>query len=261
MSTGALIIIPTYNEAENVEPLLTQIFSLKEDLHIVIVDDNSPDKTAAITRNLQKKYAQRLHLLQFSEKGGIGRAYLRGFRFALEHNYQYILQMDADFSHDPADVPRLLEQCIKQSHDVAIGSRYIQGVNVINWPISRVLTSYFASRYVRIVTGLPIHDPTAGFTCFRRHVLALMDFSKLEDTVGYIFQVALKHRAWKHGYSIQEVPIIFTNRIKGESKAPLATIDLIKALWNVVTLSFQGIMEKHLPHRGKTSKNQTNHTT
>lgn len=216
-SNRSLVIIPTYNEKENIELLLQAIFSLPVAFEVLIVDDNSPDGTSGIVRELQTTYADQLHLLERPGKQGLGTAYIAGFRYAIQQGYDYIFEMDADFSHNPEDLVRLHEACAAQDYDLAIGSRYVTGVNVVNWPIKRVLVSYFASQYVRWVTGMPINDATAGFKCYRRRVLEAIDPDRVQF-VGYAFQISMKFNAWKYGFKITEVPIIFTDRTRGVSK-------------------------------------------
>ena len=205
-----LVIIPTYNERENVEKMIRKVFSLETPFHLLIIEDNSPDGTAAIVKNLEKEFPGRLHIIERKGKLGLGTAYIAGFRWALERDYEYICEMDCDFSHNPDDLERLL-QAAADGADVAIGSRYISGINVINWPLGRVLMSYYASKYVRIITGMKVMDTTAGFKCYRRKVLDTIDFDKIK-LVGYGFQVEMKFTAWKFGFNIVEVPIIFTDR-------------------------------------------------
>lgn len=213
----SLIIIPTYNEKENIESILRAIFSLEKEFHVLVVDDNSADGTAEIVKKLQKEITWgALHLEERAGKLGLGTAYIHGFKWALQKDYQFIFEMDADFSHDPNDLEHLYEACCKNG-DVAVGSRYVQGVNIVNWPMSRLLMSYFASKYVKIITGLPVHDSTAGFKCYRRVVLENMNFDKIQF-IGYAFQIEMKFKAWKKGFKIIEVPVIFTDRTKGVSK-------------------------------------------
>jgi dolichol-phosphate mannosyltransferase len=213
----SLVIIPTYNERENIEAMIRKVMQLDHPFDLLIIDDGSPDGTADIVRDLQPEYPGRLHLETRKGKLGLGTAYIHGFKFALHRDYEYIFEMDADFSHNPKDLLRLYKACAVEGHDVAIGSRYIQGVNVVNWPMSRVLMSYFASYYVRLVTGMPIADTTAGFKCYRRKVLQTIQLNKIRF-VGYAFQIEMKFLAYKYGFKIKEVPIIFTDRTKGESK-------------------------------------------
>lgn len=210
-----LVIIPTYNEKDNMEAVLREVFSLEPQFDVLVVDDSSPDGTGQIVQNLQQNYSH-LYLEIRKEKEGLGKAYTHGFKWALERDYQYIFEMDADLSHNPKDLPRLLE-ALKNGADVAIGSRYSHGVNVVNWPMTRVLLSFIASKYARLVTGLPIHDATAGFVGYRRIVLQTLDLNQIKFK-GYGFQIEMKYKAWRKKFSLQEVPIIFTNRIAGESK-------------------------------------------
>ncbi len=210
-----IVIIPTYNEKENIKAIVEAVFALQEGFHILVVDDSSPDGTAQIVQELQKSYTDELHLELRKQKDGLGKAYIHGFKWALEHGYDYIFEMDADFSHNPADLSKLLNAC--QTADMSVGSRYSQGVNVVNWPMGRVLLSYFASKYVRFILGIPIYDTTAGFVCFKRETLMKIDLDQVR-LKGYGFQVEMKYRVFKKGLKINEVPIIFTNRILGESK-------------------------------------------
>ena len=210
-----LVIIPTYNEKENIEQIISAVFALEQDFHILIVDDSSPDGTAEIVKNMRQTYPLHLHLNIRKVKDGLGQAYLHGFRWALQNQYDYIFEMDADFSHNPKDLNRLYEAC--QQADMSIGSRYSKGVNVVNWPMGRVLLSYFASKYVRFILGIPIHDTTAGFVCFSRKVLENIGLEDIK-LKGYGFQIEMKYRAIKKGFKVVEVPIIFTNRELGQSK-------------------------------------------
>lgn len=212
-----VVIIPTYNEKENVAAIIEAVFGLPRKFDVLIIDDNSPDGTAAIVKRLQQKYAGRLHLLERAGKQGLGTAYIAGFKWALEHGYEFVFEMDADFSHNPADLLKLYDACAVDGADLAIGSRYVTGVNVVNWPMGRVLMSYYASRYVRIVTGMPINDATAGFVCYRRRVLETLPLDAIRFK-GYAFQIEMKFLAYKYGFRIQEVPIIFVNRVLGTSK-------------------------------------------
>lgn len=216
-TSDSIIIIPTYNERENIENIIRAVFGLEKTFHILIIEDGSPDGTAAIVKTLQQEFPDRLFMIERKGKLGLGTAYITGFKWALEHSYEYIFEMDADFSHNPNDLPRLYEACAVQGGDVAIGSRYVSGVNVVNWPMGRVLMSYFASKYVRIVTGLPIHDTTAGFKCYRRQVLETIDLDHIRFK-GYAFQIEMKFTAYKCGFKIIEVPVIFINRELGTSK-------------------------------------------
>lgn len=213
-----LVIIPTYNEKENVAAIIEAVMSLPIDFHVLIIDDGSPDGTANIVKDLMATtYADRLFIVERSGKLGLGTAYICGFKWAIEHGYDYIFEMDADFSHNPQDLLKLYDACANQGADVAIGSRYVTGVNVVNWPMGRVLMSYFASKYVRMVLGVDIHDTTAGFLCYRRQVLETIELDKIRFK-GYAFQIEMKFTAHKCGFRIQEVPIIFVNRVLGSSK-------------------------------------------
>ncbi len=211
-----LVLIPTYNERENVSAMVDKVFSLPVEFDILVIDDGSPDGTADIVRERQKDYSDRLHLLCRKGKLGLGTAYLAGFRWGLERDYDYIIEMDCDFSHNPDDLPRLVAAA-EEGADVVVGSRYVQGVNVVNWPMSRLLMSYCASIYVRTVTGMPVHDATAGFVCYSRRVLETMDLDRVEMK-GYGFQIEMKYSAWKLGFKIREVSIIFIDRVLGQSK-------------------------------------------
>jgi dolichol-phosphate mannosyltransferase len=212
----SIVLIPTYNEKENIEAIIRAVFGLSVPFHILVIDDNSPDGTASIVKNLQKEFADSLFLLERPGKQGLGRAYIAGFEWALAHNYKLIYEMDADFSHNPADLVRLREACLNGA-DVAVGSRYVSGVNVVNWPMGRVLMSYFASKYVRFVTGIPVADTTAGFVCYSSNVLKTIELDKIKF-VGYAFQIEMKFTAHQCGFKIAEVPIIFVNRELGTSK-------------------------------------------
>lgn len=213
----ALVIIPTYNEKENIQKIITAVFNLINSFHVLVIDDNSGDGTADLVKQLMSQYPDSLFLEQRPGKLGLGTAYIHGFRWALKRNYQYIIEMDADFSHNPLDLMRLLDACKNGNADVAIGSRYINGVNVVNWPIGRVIMSYYASVYVRMITRMPVRDATAGFKCYRRKVLETMDLSKIKF-MGYAFQIEMKFAAWRCGFNIVEVPIVFTDRTEGKSK-------------------------------------------
>ncbi|WBA43743.1 polyprenol monophosphomannose synthase [Hymenobacter canadensis] len=212
-----LVLIPTYNERENAELILRKVFSLPKEFDVLIIDDGSPDGTAAIVRGLMAEFPNRLFLEERSGKLGLGTAYIHGFRWALERGYQYVFEMDADFSHNPDDLVRLYNACAHDGYDLAIGSRYIQGVNVVNWPMDRVLMSYFASAYVRFITGMPIRDATAGFKCYTARVLRTIELDRIRF-VGYAFQIEMKWLAYKYVFRIKEVPIIFTDRTRGTSK-------------------------------------------
>ena len=241
-ANSSLVIIPTYNEKENIKLLLEAIFSLPVDFDVLIVDDNSPDGTAAIVQGVQTTYPDRIHLLERPGKLGLGTAYIAGFRFAIKQGYEYIFEMDADFSHNPKDLVRLYEACAREGHDLAIGSRYVRGVNVVNWPIKRVLVSYFASYYVRKITGMPFKDATAGFKCYRRKVLEAIDPDRVRF-VGYAFQISMKYNAWLYGFDIVEVPIIFTDRTRGVSK--MSSKIFWEAFGGVIIMRVQSLFRKH----------------
>ncbi|QOI95985.1 MAG: polyprenol monophosphomannose synthase [Flammeovirgaceae bacterium] len=243
--SDSIVIIPTYNEKENIEAIIAAVFSLPVPFHILVVDDNSPDNTGDIVGSLQLQYnttGTRLHLLRRKEKQGLGTAYIAGFHYCLDKGYEYIMEMDADFSHNPADLPRLLNACKDRGYDMAIGSRYATGVNVVNWPIGRVLLSYFASSYVRFITGMPIRDTTAGFICYKRKVLQTIPLDKVKF-VGYAFQIELKFKTWKYGFKITEVPIIFTERERGQSKLSAGIFK--EAFLGVIQLELQSWFKKY----------------
>ena len=235
MESKNLVIIPTYNEKENIEKMIRKVFSLKTPFNLLIVEDNSPDGTAKIVKKLQKEFPKQLHILERKGKLGLGTAYIAGFNWALENGYEYIFEMDCDFSHNPDDLERLYS-AVMNGADLAIGSRYISGINVVNWPLGRVLMSYFASMYVRIVTGMKIMDTTAGFKCYRRKVLETIDFEKIK-LVGYGFQVEMKFTVYKFGFSIVEVPIVFTDRKEGTSKMSGGIFN--EALWGVLKMKMR----------------------
>ena len=240
--SDSVVIIPTYNEKENIENIIRTVFSLEHRFNILIIDDGSPDGTANIVKNLMAvEFKDRLHLVERQGKLGLGTAYIAGFKWALEHGYEYIFEMDADFSHDPNDVPRLYKACAEDGADVAIGSRYVTGVNVVNWPMGRVLMSYYASKYVRIVTGIPVHDTTAGFKCYRRRVLETIDLDAIRFK-GYAFQIEMKFTAYKLGFKIKEVPVIFVNRQLGTSKMSGGIFG--EALFGVMRLRWASICGK-----------------
>ena len=215
--SDSLIIIPTYNEKENIEKIIRKVFSLEKSFHVLIVDDGSPDGTGTIVKNLQNQFNGQLHIEERTGKLGLGTAYIHGFKWALQKDYQFIFEMDADFSHDPNDLIRLYNANVLEGGEVAIGSRYVQGVNIVNWPMARLLMSFFASKYVKLITRMPIHDATAGFKCYKREVLETINFDKIQF-VGYAFQIEMKFKAWKYGFNIIEVPVIFTDRTEGDSK-------------------------------------------
>lgn len=239
-----IVLIPTYREKENIETLIRAISSLPVSFDILIIDDNSPDGTAEIVKGLLPSFPN-VHLLERPGKLGLGTAYITGFKWALDRGYNYIYEMDADFSHNPEDLTRLYYACSKEGADVAIGSRYISGVNVVNWPLSRVLMSYFASVYVRTVTGMKIKDSTAGFICYRREVIENINPSKIRSK-GYCFQIEMKFTAWKLGYKIMEIPIIFTDRKLGTSKMSGGIFN--EALWGVLRMKFRSIFVKYKRH-------------
>tara|TARA_B100000242_G_scaffold152442_1_gene108873 strand:- start:188 stop:919 length:732 start_codon:yes stop_codon:yes gene_type:complete len=215
--SDSLIIIPTFNEKENIESIIKKVFSLKKQFNILIVDDNSLDGTAKIVKTLQKTYPKKLFIEERSKKLGLGTAYIHGFKWALKKDYEFIFEMDADFSHNPDDLIQLYDVVKNNNGDLAIGSRYVKGVNIVNWPMSRLLLSFFASKYVKIITGMPIHDSTAGFKCYKKKILQTIELDKIQF-VGYAFQIEMKFKAWKYGFRIVEVPVIFTDRKEGESK-------------------------------------------
>ena len=233
-----LVIIPTYNEKENIREIIAAVFALPGNFHVLIIDDGSPDGTAALVKEAQKENPETLHLLERSGKLGLGTAYLTGFRWALDHGYDYIFEMDADFSHNPKDLLRLYEACSEGGAQLAVGSRYCNGVSVIDWPISRIIMSYFASAYVRTVLGMRVYDTTAGFVCYKREVLETLDLDAVKMK-GYGFQIEMKYSAWKLGFTIKEVPIVFTNRQKGTSKMSGGIFG--EAFWGVIALKFRKI--------------------
>lgn len=238
---NSIVIIPTYNEIENVESIIRAVFSLNRPFSVLIVDDNSPDKTSEKVMELQKEFEDRLFLSVRTKKSGLGTAYVHGFKWALKNQFDYIFEMDADFSHNPADLERLLEACLQNGADMSIGSRYVKGVNVVNWPLSRVLLSYFASVYVRLITGMEIMDATAGFICYKRKVLEQINFKKIKF-VGYAFQIEMKYRVFSKGFKIQEVPVIFTDRTKGQSKMSGSIIK--EAVFGVIKLRLRKLFNR-----------------
>jgi dolichol-phosphate mannosyltransferase len=237
-----IVIIPTFNEIENIEKVLRNVFAQDVRFDALVVDDNSPDGTAQKVIALQKKYPKRLHLLQRENKNGLGRAYLAGFKWALKREYNYIFEMDADYSHNPNDLVRLYNMCHKKGADMSIGSRYIGGVNVINWPMNRVLMSWLASKYVRLFTQMPIFDTTAGFVCYRRKVLETINLDKIKF-VGYAFQIEMKYKAYRLGFNVKEIPIIFTDRTKGKSKMDKRII--WEAVFGVISLRLKSLFFKN----------------
>lgn len=239
MSDG-IVVIPTYNEIENIDAIIKATMALPSGFDVLVVDDNSPDGTAARVRELQVEYPQRLYLEVRSGKSGLGTAYVHGFKWAISHRYEYIFEMDADFSHNPLDLEKLYHAC-HTGADMAVGSRYSTGVNVVNWPLSRVLLSYFASVYVRLITGMQIHDATAGFICYKRKVLESINLGNIKF-VGYAFQIEMKYRTYSNGFNIVEVPIIFTDRTKGQSKMSNAIIK--EAIFGVIALRFKKMLNR-----------------
>lgn len=233
-----LVIIPTYNEKENISDIIAHVMGLEGGFHVLVIDDGSPDGTADIVKNLQGEYGERLHLIQRSGKLGLGTAYLTGFKWALEHGYDYIFEMDADFSHNPDDLLRLWKACSEEGADLSVGSRYCSGISVVDWPIGRIIMSYGASWYVRIVLGIKVFDTTAGFVCYSRKVLETMDLDAVQMK-GYGFQIEMKYSAWKLGFKVKEVPIVFTNRQKGTSKMSSGIFG--EAFWGVIKLRFRKI--------------------
>ena len=236
--SDTLVIIPTYNEKENIEAIIKTVFEQDKKFHILVVDDNSPDGTAAIVDDLILRYSDRLFIEKREGKNGLGTAYIHGFKWAIEKKYDYIIEMDADFSHNPADLVRLYNACESEGADVSIGSRYSKGVNVVNWPMKRVLLSYFASKYVRFITRIPVHDTTAGFVCYKRRVLETINLTTIRF-VGYAFQIEMKFKAWKHNFNIKEVSVIFTDRTEGTSKMNEGII--YEALFGVLKMRFKGL--------------------
>ena len=239
--SDSLIIIPTYNEKENIEKMIHKVFSLPYPFHLLIIDDGSPDGTASIVKNLQNQYKDCLFIEERKGKLGLGTAYIHGFRWALKSNYEYVFEMDADFSHNPDDLIRLRQACVDGA-DLAIGSRYITGINVVNWPMSRVILSFFASKYVQFITGMPVNDATAGFKCYRRIVLETIKLHKIKF-VGYAFQIEMKFTTWKFGFNLIEVPIIFTDRSEGTSKMSKGIIR--EAIFGVLQMKFNSFFIKY----------------
>jgi len=237
--TDALVIIPTYNEKENIEAIIRAVFNQEKEFHILVVDDNSPDGTASIVNKLMTEFKGKLFIENRTKKNGLGKAYLCGFDWALQKDYDYIIQMDADFSHNPNDLIRLYNTCANDNNDLAIGSRYVKNrVNVVNWDIKRLLLSYFASRYVKLITRIPVYDTTAGFVCWRKNVLETIQLNKIKF-IGYAFQIEMKFKAWKHNFKISEVSVIFTDRKEGESKMNGNII--YEALFGVIKMRLNGL--------------------
>jgi dolichol-phosphate mannosyltransferase len=238
----SLVIIPTYNEKENIEQIVRYVFGLNHPFDVLVIDDGSPDGTAAIVKRLQTEFPEQLHLVERRGKLGLGTAYIAGFRWALDHHYDYIFEMDADFSHNPDDLIRLHDACAQHGADLAVGSRYVTGVNVVNWPMGRVLMSYYASKYVRLVTGMKVHDSTAGFVCYTRRLLERMELDKIRFK-GYAFQIEMKFTASKMGARIEEVPIIFTNRVLGTSKMSGGIFS--EAVFGVIRLKVDSLSRRY----------------
>ncbi|WP_179337196.1 polyprenol monophosphomannose synthase [Winogradskyella ludwigii] len=239
--SDAIVIIPTYNEIENVESIIRAVFSQQKEFHVLIVDDNSPDKTSEVVKGLQEEFKGRLFLLERNKKSGLGTAYIAGFEWALERSYQYIFEMDADFSHNPDDLSRLYSACALDGADISVGSRYVKGITVVNWPMSRIILSYGASRYVRLITRMTVKDSTAGFVCYKRAVLEAINLKKIEF-VGYAFQIEMKFKAHKKGFKIVEIPVIFKDRTKGKSKMSGSIIT--EAIFGVISLKIKSLFSK-----------------
>lgn len=237
----SLVIIPTFNEIENIEAIIKAVFELEKKFHVLIVDDNSPDGTADKVRELQQQFTKRLFLEVRKEKSGLGTAYIHGFKWAIAHKYDFIFEMDADFSHRPDDLPRLYRACVNGA-DVVVGSRYKKGVNVVNWPLYRMLLSYGASFYVKLITGMQVHDPTAGFVCYRRKVLETINLDAIKF-VGYAFQIEMKFRAHLKKFKIEEISIIFTDRIRGKSKMSSSIVG--EAIFGVLKMKLSSIFQRH----------------
>ena len=239
--SDAIVIIPTYNEIENIELIIKAVFSQSKVFHILVVDDNSPDQTAQKVKQLQKQFPEQLFLLERQKKNGLGSAYIEGFKWSLERDYEFIFEMDADFSHNPRDLVRLYKACAESSADVVVGSRYVRGITVVNWPLTRILLSYGASRYVRFITRMKVKDSTAGFVCYTRKVLEAMDLDKIKF-VGYAFQIEMKFKAYTKGFNIVEIPVIFKDRIRGKSKMSGSIIS--EAIFGVISLKWNSIFTK-----------------
>ncbi|OZV70584.1 polyprenol monophosphomannose synthase [Winogradskyella aurantia] len=239
--SDTIVIIPTYNEIENIEAIIRAVFSQDKEFHVLVVDDNSPDGTANMVTKLQGEFTEKLYLLERKGKSGLGSAYISGFNWALSQRYKYIFEMDADFSHNPEDLIKLYRACAVNGADVAVGSRYVKGITVVNWPLSRILLSYGASRYVRMITRMKVKDSTAGFVCYKRSVLEAIDLSKVRF-VGYAFQIEMKFKAYKKGFKIVEIPVIFKDRIKGKSKMSGSIIS--EAIFGVISLKLKSLFAK-----------------
>lgn len=239
--SDALVIIPTYNEIENIDSIIRAVFSQEKAFNVLIVDDNSPDKTAERVKTLQDEFKDQLFLLERDKKNGLGMAYIAGFKWALQKSYNYVFEMDADFSHNPNDLIKLYNACASDGADVAVGSRYVKGITVVNWPMSRILLSYGASRYVRLITRMKVKDSTAGFICYKRTVLEAIDLTKIKF-VGYAFQIEMKFKAYKKGFKIVEIPVIFKDRVKGKSKMSGSIIS--EAIFGVISLKLKSLFTK-----------------
>jgi len=239
--SDAIVIIPTYNEIENVESIIRAVFSQQKEFHVLIVDDNSPDKTSEVVKGLQEEFKGQLFLLERNKKSGLGTAYIAGFDWALQRSYEYIFEMDADFSHNPDDLSRLYSACAIDGADISVGSRYVKGITVVNWPMSRIILSYGASRYVRLITRMTVKDSTAGFVCYKRTVLEAINLKKIEF-VGYAFQIEMKFKAHKKGFKIVEIPVIFKDRTKGKSKMSGSIIT--EAIFGVISLKIKSLFSK-----------------
>lgn len=257
--SDSLVIIPTFNEAENIVKMIDTIFSLEQDFDLLIIDDASPDGTADLVKDRMQLYKDQLFLEERSGKLGLGTAYIHGFRWALQREYAYIFEMDADFSHNPEDLVKLRNTCQQDGAELAIGSRYVTGVNVVNWPMSRVMLSYFASHYVRMITGMPINDTTAGFKCYHRSVLETIELDKVKF-MGYAFQIEMKFLAWKYGFAIQEVPIIFTDRTRGASKMTQGIIKeaVVGVLQIKINSLFRNFRKGNTPQQALIETNRLN---
>lgn len=239
--SDAIVIIPTYNEIENIESIIRTVFSQEKEFHVLVVDDNSPDNTGKMVKRLQQEFENKLFLLERKQKSGLGTAYIAGFEWALEKSYQFVFEMDADFSHDPDDLIRLYDACAKGGADISVGSRYVKGITVVNWPLSRILLSYGASRYVRLITRMKVKDSTAGFVCYKRKVLETINLKKIKF-VGYAFQIEMKFKAHKKGFKIKEIPVIFKDRTKGNSKMSSSIIS--EAIFGVINLKLKSLFAK-----------------
>ena len=240
--SDSVIIIPTYNEKENIRNIIDAVLSLEHSFDVLVVDDGSPDGTSDIVKSIMVEHPGRVYIIERSGKLGLGTAYIAGFKWALQQNYEYVFEMVADFSHNPADVPALYEACAKDGYDLSIGSRYVTGVNVVNWPMGRVLMSYFASKYVRMITGIPVYDTTAGFNCYRRKVLETINLDSIQFK-GYAFQIEMKFTTYKCGFKIKEVPVIFVNRVLGESKMSGSIFS--EAFFGVIKMKWDSLFKKY----------------